>query len=194
MVDTTDAEQYIRSSYLSKVKRIPGPPVYFSNTVDRETPSIEFRFITEYLLHDGIQRLEDFLLGCLKCRHRTNGKGCEDTRRCDCMQYAAVDEEAMTAKEEEEWERRQTSDDDDDNTDDLPKHFPYLTQGPRAGCLTDYYLESRDVIYECNRLCGCGPRCKNRNVQHGRRIELEIFKTETKERGFGESSAWSYSC
>jgi len=40
------------------------------------------------------------------------------------------------------------------------------------------------VVYECNDRCGCGPGYKNRNVQHGRKVPLEIFKTSDK-RGFG---------
>ncbi|KAK0553666.1 hypothetical protein OC845_001138 [Tilletia horrida] len=39
------------------------------------------------------------------------------------------------------------------------------------------------VIYECNDSCGCAATCRNRNVQHGRRVGVDLFKT--KARGWG---------
>jgi histone-lysine N-methyltransferase SUV39H len=64
-----------------------------------------------------------------------------------------------------------------------------------------FYLDSRHPIYECNDNCRCGPHCrnkvsvaitpralmrltKNQNVQFGRKVELEIFKTGS-DRGWG---------
>lgn len=41
-------------------------------------------------------------------------------------------------------------------------------------------------IYECNNSCGCGIRCKNRVVQRGRQVPLQIFKTYSK--GWGVRS------
>lgn len=32
-------------------------------------------------------------------------------------------------------------------------------------------------IYECNKLCKCGPDCRNRVVQNGRKVPLCIFRT-----------------
>ena len=40
------------------------------------------------------------------------------------------------------------------------------------------------AISECNERCSCGIDCPNRVVQRGRKIPLEIFKTEKK--GWGE--------
>ena len=45
------------------------------------------------------------------------------------------------------------------------------------------------MVYECNRHCDCGPGCKTRVVQKGRKVPLQIFKTEN--RGFGEELALS---
>ncbi|XP_071960304.1 histone-lysine N-methyltransferase SUV39H2-like [Antedon mediterranea] len=39
-------------------------------------------------------------------------------------------------------------------------------------------------VYECNKLCKCGMRCKNRVVQKGRKVPLSIFKTDNG-RGWG---------
>jgi len=35
-------------------------------------------------------------------------------------------------------------------------------------------------IFECNDLCGCGDECRNRVVQQGRKVPVNIGKTETK--------------
>lgn len=42
------------------------------------------------------------------------------------------------------------------------------------------------AIYECNQSCECGPKCKNRVVQKGRRIPLQVYKTQCK--GWGVRS------
>lgn len=42
------------------------------------------------------------------------------------------------------------------------------------------------AIYECNQACECGPKCKNRVVQRGRKIPLQVFKTISK--GWGVRS------
>ncbi|KAF8811272.1 SET domain-containing protein [Phlegmacium glaucopus] len=35
-------------------------------------------------------------------------------------------------------------------------------------------------IFECNDLCGCSDECRNRVVQHGRKVSVDIAKTEAK--------------
>lgn len=42
------------------------------------------------------------------------------------------------------------------------------------------------AIYECNQSCECGTRCKNRVVQRGRKIPLQVYKTKGK--GWGVRS------
>lgn len=42
------------------------------------------------------------------------------------------------------------------------------------------------AIYECNQSCECGARCKNRVVQRGRKIPLQVYKTKGK--GWGVRS------
>lgn len=46
-----------------------------------------------------------------------------------------------------------------------------------------FYREERHPIYECNLNCNCGPVCKSRVVQKGRRVPLTVFKTHN--RGWG---------
>ena len=48
------------------------------------------------------------------------------------------------------------------------------------------WMTSDPAINECNERCSCGLDCPNRVVQRGRKIPLEIFKTEKK--GWGKDS------
>lgn len=45
-------------------------------------------------------------------------------------------------------------------------------------------VESGSPIYECNKLCACGPDCPNRVVQKGQKIDVLIFRTDDG-RGWG---------
>jgi len=46
------------------------------------------------------------------------------------------------------------------------------------------------AIVECNNRCGCGRTCPNRVVQRGRRMPLEIFKTQKK--GWGTTRIYGW--
>ena len=46
------------------------------------------------------------------------------------------------------------------------------------------WVDNDPAINECNSRCSCGIDCPNRVVQRGRKIPLEIFKTENK--GWGK--------
>lgn len=185
-VDTIHAEQMIRLRYSSHLDRLQ-PPVTFMNAVDRETPSLGFQFIDSYVFRHGTRRnateMDAIMLGCEKCKANMGAqRGCEYTKLCGCLENAEPNEDAMTSEQREHWqhwkERKVTEPDPS-----WPKRFPYIASGDRTGCLDKFYLESRRVIYECNKKCNCGPKCKNRNVQFGRKVRLEIFKTRG--RGFG---------
>lgn len=52
-------------------------------------------------------------------------------------------------------------------------------------------VEVRPVVYECGPHCKCPPSCYNRVSQHGIKIPLEIFKTDT--RGWGVRALTSIS-
>nr|URM60682.1 C2H2 family protein [Gymnema sylvestre] len=56
-----------------------------------------------------------------------------------------------------------------------PMHgrFPYDERGR-------VILEEGYLVYECNQRCRCGKTCRNRVLQNGVRVKLEIFKTEKK--------------
>lgn len=171
----------IRYAFLYQLQSLPGPRVTLSSSVD--TPSLSFRWIDEYVYGKGVNKPDNgTMLGCTKCRpDMGQGIGCEYTRKCDCLEFAAPDPSRLKPEENaiyESWKANESVD-----TTGLPKRFPYHSTGHSAGCLVNFYLESRNVIYECNSSCGCGPKCKYRNVQHGRKVELEIFHTGS--RGFG---------
>ncbi|XP_071730842.1 histone-lysine N-methyltransferase, H3 lysine-9 specific SUVH6-like [Rutidosis leptorrhynchoides] len=52
-------------------------------------------------------------------------------------------------------------------------------------------VEAKPLVYECGPHCKCPPNCYNRVTQHGMKIQLEIFKTES--RGWGVRSLSSIS-
>lgn len=96
------------------------------------------------------------MIGC-KCR-KDNGRqmGCEYLQ-CECL--------------------------DDLVNSEGKKAFPYSQAKFNTACLRDAFIKGRNHIYECNKRCNCGSNCKNRVVQHGRKVGLEIFKTTN--RGWG---------
>ena len=59
----------------------------------------------------------------------------------------------------------------------------YYSSGPKKGCLTAKFGRSGEHIFECNSGCRCKAKCINVKVQLGRKIPLEIFKTQ--DRGWG---------
>ncbi|XP_060211138.1 histone-lysine N-methyltransferase, H3 lysine-9 specific SUVH5-like [Lycium barbarum] len=52
-------------------------------------------------------------------------------------------------------------------------------------------VEIKPLVYECGPSCGCPPSCYNRVSQHGIKVPLEIFKTDT--RGWGVRALTSIS-
>ncbi|KAG8626753.1 hypothetical protein KVT40_005698 [Elsinoe batatas] len=182
VTDLKDAEHAIRRRYVSRLQLLQ-PPVRFENIVDRETPSLSFNFIDDYVFREGVAK-QGLVMGCQQCRPNMGAnRGCEYTKKCDCLEFAAPDLDKLSEEQQAEY-KRQIDNNEIPTTAGLAKRFPYFNAGGRAGCLVDFYLLQRHVIYECNAACKCGPICKNRNVQHGRRVELEVFKTSNG-RGFG---------
>ncbi|XP_029127593.1 histone-lysine N-methyltransferase SUVR5 isoform X3 [Cajanus cajan] len=51
--------------------------------------------------------------------------------------------------------------------------FPYDENGR-------IILEEGYLVYECNHMCRCNKSCRNRVLQNGVRVKLEVFKTEKK--------------
>lgn len=149
-----------RQLFERNLRELKGPKIIVVNEIDESSPSTDFRFVQESILQAGVEHVaEDFIVGC-NC-YIDNGRqiGCEYLY-CECLA--------------------------DSQINDLGKRvFPYGAGKKDFYCLRNFYLESRNHIYECNKKCNCLSNCKNRNVQHGRKVELEIFKT--KNRGWGRT-------
>ncbi|OVA18624.1 SET domain [Macleaya cordata] len=64
---------------------------------------------------------------------------------------------------------------DAEDIDGQPMHgrFPYDEKGRIV--LKESYL-----VYECNSMCSCDITCRNRVLQNGVKVKLEVFKTENK--------------
>jgi len=176
----SNAELLIRSEYFRRLQSVPGKKIHLVNHFDASTPSLRFRYITDYILREGVFKADyNFQVGCTKCSpHMGRDIGCEYTQKCDCLEYAAVDENRIKDPEEKAAYDHALA--TGGSTIGFPKKFPYFASGTkiqRAGCLVPFYLNSRHPIYECNDKCKCGPHCRNKNVQFGRTVELEIFRT-----------------
>ena len=127
------------------------------NMIDDTSPPLDFQFVVENVLRDGVEQAsDDFMIGC-GCR-KDNGRnmGCEYLS-CSCL--------------------------DDVINSEGKKQFPYSQAKFNTACLRDAFIKGRNHIYECNKKCNCNKNCKNRVVQHGRTVGLEIFKTTN--RGWG---------
>lgn len=154
---TREAEDLIRFAFCAKLASIPGPSVKLVNKLDRSSPPLSFEFVSDYILRDGVTRADKAtVIGC-QCRS-DSGRGidCEHINKCECFEYLPK-----------------------------PRRFPYISSGTKNGCLSPLHLRTRDAVFECNENCHCGPGCRSRVVQKGRRVPLEIFKTA--DRGWGTS-------
>ena len=182
---------YIRNEYVRRLAKVAGKPIHLINLVDKATPSLRFRYISEYVLNEqqGVYRASvETQQGCTQCSpHMGRDIGCEYTKKCDCLEYAAVDESRL---DKEGRRAYQDALETGTSTMGFPKKFPYFAEGTKrekTGCLVPFYLNSRRPIYECNDRCRCGPYCRNKNVQFGRQVELEIFRT-------GDVRGWGLRC
>ncbi|KAI4233717.1 MAG: hypothetical protein LQ352_008224, partial [Teloschistes flavicans] len=148
----------VRKHFLDNLKALDGPVVNVVNEVDNSSPSLSFQFVNESIQGRGVEAAPaEVMIGCECRKENGRGIGCEYLS-CGCLADSATNQDGR-------------------------KVFPYSAAKLNPGCLRDFYLESRHHIYECNTHCNCEKNCKNRKVQHGRQLPLEIFKTE--DRGWG---------
>jgi histone-lysine N-methyltransferase SUV39H len=179
-----NANILVRAEYTRRLERVPGKKIHLVNVVDGTTPSLRFRYIADYKLGAGVFKADlDTQEGCQKCSpHMGRNIGCEYTKKCACLEYAAAAENSMSAEMLSRYKEALAT---GASLAEFPKKFPYFTDRTcHAGTLVPFYLNSRHMIYECNDNCRCGPYCRNKNVQFGRTVELEIFKTDSG-RGWG---------
>lgn len=189
-----ETHRAIRSAFDTKLQKLPR--LFLENKVDSSTPSLDFTFIKKYVLGKGVRPQDPgAFVGCQKPCKPNMGQhiGCEYTTLCMCLEYAAVDEKALERQNEAEYRKYKAQQAAQEATGDyvdllgLPKRFPYHKKKSNDDrypqTLQPFYRESRHPIYECNQNCNCGPVCKSRVVQKGRRVPLTIFKTPN--RGWG---------
>jgi histone-lysine N-methyltransferase SUV39H len=187
---TPMSEHAIQQAFIEKLKPLRG--VTLENNVDTSTPSLNFTFIKEYVLREGVVAQDpSSFQGCDKCRpDMGQNVGCEYTQKCGCLEYAAVDEQALQSRNREQYEEYlRAKQAGEFLRPDLPKRFPYTKPSVTGGVpkMVAYYREHRHAVYECNDNCACGPRCKSRLVQKGRRVPLTIFKTTDRQWGVKSS-------
>lgn len=200
--DMRQAQYQIRAAFDARLENFsrsdeashPGVQLRIVNEIDETRPPLGFKFIDKSRRGKGVRPATDnFIVGCgqtdhpigpapnaprRKCQpNMGSSRGCEYSRVCDCLEFAAVDNGNITEAERTKY--NQTGD-----SSGLTKRFPYRQKKTLDfPILVDFYMESRHSIYECNPQCRCGPDCKTRLVQKGRTVPLEIFKT--KNRGWG---------
>lgn len=132
-------------------------PIHLKDTKGQQVLPSNFTFIEESILREGVQRAEpEFRSGC-NC---VDGYQCQ-RKGCSCLEDMVYDEPGP------------------DN-----KIYAYHSTPTRYECLRGAILESRDPIYECHSGCACGEYCRNRVVERGRKIPLDLFKTDDG-RGWG---------
>ena len=181
------AERLVRNAFMEKLRKVKG--VHLQNEVDATTPSLDFTFIDFFVLGKGVHAADpETNPGCqAPCRPDMGGQcGCEYTKLCACLEYAAVDEEKLLRSDPVRYAQYCLEKDTGGfiDTEGLPKRFPYSK--PQRGSvqiLQSFYREQRHAIYECNDKCNCGPNCKSRLINKGRHVDLTIFKTAN--RGWG---------
>lgn len=137
-----------------------------------------FRFMDSSIrAHDIEPTRKEFLTGC-EC---DEDEDCQYSS-CTCLQDVEDDStddgDGSSVSEEggeDEWGNYFRK-----------KAYAYHSHGARAGLLRSKVLTSRNPIYECHKSCVCGPNCPNRVVERGRKVPLQVFRTET--RGWGVRS------
>jgi histone-lysine N-methyltransferase SUV39H len=144
-----------REAFLARLSAIKGPRITLFNDIDDSSPKLNFRFIDAYVLGRGVTQASEDSMYGCDCKPDNGRHMGCEYTACGCLDQM-----------------------------NNPR-FPYIATGDRAGTLRDAHLRTRDAIFECNRFCNCGDNCKNKLVQWGRKVPLEIFKTPN--RGWGKA-------
>ena len=135
-------------------------PITITNDIDDSNLPDDFRFIVKSVLHPKVELPEEgFRSGC-SCQRPRDCK----YAGCHCLQDMDFDEDEAIATGQ--------------------KVYSYHSQGDKKECLRGLKLHSRDPIYECHSSCECDETCSNRVVERGRKIPLNIFRTDDN-RGWG---------
>ncbi|KAI9738938.1 MAG: hypothetical protein M1818_005252 [Claussenomyces sp. TS43310] len=137
---------------LAKFSTYERYPITICNDVDDSTLPSDFSFIERSILCDGVRAAEEaFRTGC-ECQE---DQDCERIG-CHCLQDMDIPEQSPGPR---------------------TKIHAYRSRGSNRDCLRQHLLDSREPIYECHDKCQCSSECRNRVVERGRRVPLEIFRT-----------------
>ncbi|KAI0392018.1 SET domain-containing protein [Xylariaceae sp. FL0594] len=143
-------------------------PITIVNNVDDSSLDPDFRFLDTSICADDVEPTrKEFLTGC-ECE---DGRDCQ-YNTCNCLQDVEYDSSGDGDGEAENGYEAAAK-----------KVYAYHSHGAKAGRLRSNVLASRKPIYECHESCACGPDCPNRVVERGRKLPLQIFRTEN--RGWG---------
>ena len=157
--ESTPQQNENRQKFFANLSVLKG--VTLINDIDNEVPDTDFQFINQSVLGPDVHRItEEVMLGCTCQKRYKQQYGCVYLDWCTCIQDQAPDDQGKRA-------------------------FSYGASEKNYRCLRPKVLKSRMHIYECNSHCDCTQNCKNRVVQHGRQVKLEIFKTVN--RGWGKT-------
>ncbi|KAJ5938082.1 hypothetical protein N7454_004424 [Penicillium verhagenii] len=138
--------ELLRNYLDERLKGIKGPQVVF-NIDDQKLAllSSTFGFVNDYVLLDGVTRVEPgFNSGC-------NCTGACDPSSCDCL---FEEEEDLNTK--------------------IRTYRPSASDKDLY-VLDPKFLERRSKIVECCGLCSCKGKCWNTVVQQGRQVQFEVF-------------------
>ncbi|KAI1275277.1 SET domain-containing protein [Xylaria sp. FL0933] len=158
-------------------------PITIVNTEDDTMIDPNFRFMESSTRASDIEPTrKEFLTGCdckedIDCRY--SGCTClQDAEDDSSVDDDTVSQEASPSEGEyaDDWVRRKFK----------KKAYAYHSHGAKAGHLRTKVLMSRNPIYECHESCVCSLDCSNRVVEKGRKLPLQIFRTEN--RGWGVRS------
>lgn len=133
----------------------------------------KFRFIDHTVLGKGVEAAAaNFRSGCVCANEQ------------ECMYSGCHCLEEMASSDEDEDEDDSAGPSRSNRYRYRRKKFAYHSRGAKAGMLRSRVLESREPIYECHPGCACSIDCPNRVVERGRKVPLQIFRTD--DRGWGE--------
>lgn len=140
-----------------KLSLMPGPPITFCYDGKDLDLDLNFEFVDHYKLGEGVVAIdEEFKCGC-DCEG-----GICDPHTCTCAFEGGT--------------RVGTLNGEEDDVDFIP---PYIQNDLGMTVLSPEFLQrEHNHIYECSSRCSCNSKCWNRVTQEGRKVRLELFKTE----------------
>jgi histone-lysine N-methyltransferase SUV39H len=123
---TSGAERHIRLAFERKLSKLR--KLRLVNDIDSSTPSLEFTLISDYVTGEDVYRGDpEAWEGCSKpCHHH----GCDSPRECKCLEYAAVNEDALRREDAKLFAEYMQAKQTGEGVGMRSKWFPILHGGP----------------------------------------------------------------